>query len=299
MGHKLFQRFSDGSRRLTSRCPLLEAFSCCILGWLCSNGSTAEAMEVLHFVANCSGQTLPVSAEMKVTAAKDPSAAGSIGHMCRTMPTAKTTARVAAAWFLVGFAYYGISMDAANLGPSLPMSVFLSGLIEVPFNFAAQPILSRGRRWGTAGFFLVTGVCCCLTAVSWIPDWLELPLAVTGKGASQGAFCAVYFLAAELFPTSHRNLGMGLASLCARIASTVAPFVVLLAEIWKPMPLVVFGSSAFLALCVVLPLRETSSAPLCDSIEEYERTEADHEGTFRRFQDAEHGTELQSGSARE
>ena len=50
-------------------------------------------------------------------------------------------------------------------------------------------------------------------------------LALIGKAGATAAFVAVYLYSSELFPTELRNIGLGTASMCARVSGMAAPYV--------------------------------------------------------------------------
>lgn len=50
-------------------------------------------------------------------------------------------------------------------------------------------------------------------------------LAIIGKGAIMAAFAGIYVYSVEIFPTPIRNVGIGSASMAARVAGMAAPFV--------------------------------------------------------------------------
>ena len=51
-------------------------------------------------------------------------------------------------------------------------------------------------------------------------------LTLLGKLCTTFAFAAIYIYTCELFPTTIRNLGLGLCSLCGRIGSALAPIII-------------------------------------------------------------------------
>lgn len=57
--------------------------------------------------------------------------------------------------------------------------------------------------------------------------WL-LVLTSVGKFAISAVFCIVYLLAAEVFPTVLRTVGLGTSSMWARVGSVIAPYVAIL-----------------------------------------------------------------------
>lgn len=75
---------------------------------------------------------------------------------------------------------------------------------------------------------LVMCVCVCVVA-----DLIELAtsLEMLGKLGVTAAFCVVYAVTSELFPTVVRNMAMGTCSMTARIGSIVSPFIIYLGTV--------------------------------------------------------------------
>ncbi len=71
-------------------------------------------------------------------------------------------------------------------------------------------------------------VCACVIA-----DLMELAtsLEMLGKLGITAAFCVVYAVTSELFPTVVRNMAMGTCSMTARIGSIVSPFIIYLGTV--------------------------------------------------------------------
>lgn len=61
--------------------------------------------------------------------------------------------------------------------------------------------------------------------------WLRLLLACFGIVGMSVSFTTVYLFSGELFPTVVRNIGIGTSSMCARVGSMLAPFVVSLVSL--------------------------------------------------------------------
>ena len=62
---------------------------------------------------------------------------------------------------------------------------------------------------------------------------------------------------------------MGMASVCARVGGMVAPQFLVLADFYKPLPLLLFGILSLIggAMCLLLP--ETKGKPLPQNFEEF------------------------------
>lgn len=56
--------------------------------------------------------------------------------------------------------------------------------------------------------------------------YVNVALATVGKFFNSSAFAVAYIYSAELVPTGVRNIAVGTSSMCARIGSALAPFVV-------------------------------------------------------------------------
>ena len=66
-----------------------------------------------------------------------------------------------------------------------------------------------------------------------------MAVALIGKFALTGAFASVYLYSSELIPTEVRNIGMGVASIGARLGGIFAPMVLLMVSAFQndlPVP---------------------------------------------------------------
>ncbi|XP_054893933.1 solute carrier family 22 member 13-like isoform X1 [Poeciliopsis prolifica] len=92
-------------------------------------------------------------------------------------------------------------------------------------------------------------------------------IAVLGKFAATASFATVYVYTAELYPTILRQNGVGLNSMCARVAGILAPLIRLLDVYHYTIPMLIYGIVPIVAgvLCVLLP--ETRNAELQDLAE--------------------------------
>ncbi|GFO32724.1 synaptic vesicle 2-related protein [Plakobranchus ocellatus] len=145
-------------------------------------------------------------------------------------------------WFGVAFTYYGMvlaSSEVLRLRNAEKTShcncVYLSTedyttmllstlgeLLSLPINFFLIDWL--GRR-------ISGGLCYLGTAVFFVMIQLDVSLAVLTvlmffvRAFSSASFNFVYIYSSELYPTSIRTLGMGIASAWARVGAMLTPFV--------------------------------------------------------------------------
>lgn len=113
----------------------------------------------------------------------------------------------------------------------------------------------------------IAGLCMLLIAV--FPAH-QVPLATVALVNMSISFPTVYLYAGELFPTVVRNVGVGAASMIARIGSMVAPFIISLKPISAAYPPIIFGIVPIIGAALVLLLPETKGQPLPATIEDGE-----------------------------
>ncbi|XP_078667334.1 organic cation transporter protein-like [Branchiostoma floridae x Branchiostoma belcheri] len=168
--------------------------------------------------------------------------------------------------------YYGISLNTSALSGNVYLNFAMSGLVEIPAYLGSIYLLNKfGRRWPLC-ILLVFGGISCIVAF-FIPKslgWLTTTLAMIGKFCITATFGIVYVFSAEIFPTVVRQIGIGMASMSARVGGIVAPFVNLLETYWAPMPYVIFGGASIAAGLLALLLPETNKMKLPSTIEEGE-----------------------------
>lgn len=89
-----------------------------------------------------------------------------------------------------------------------------------------------------------------------------------GKFGITSAFCIVYTVSSELFPTVIRNTAMGCCSMAARVGTIISPFIIYLGQIYKALPYILMGCLALVGsfLCLILP--ESFGRPLPETMSE-------------------------------
>jgi len=175
-------------------------------------------------------------------------------------------------WFTNSFVYYGLTLNSGSLLPgSLHINFVIGGALEVvAYILTIIALIYFGRRISMSVTMVFGGLCLLLTPA--VPAAGKAVLGQLGKFAITGSFAMVYVYAAEIFPTVVRNVGLGSASMCARVGSIIAPFVGReLGQATSPVvPLIIFGATSLLAGILVLLLPETRNCPLPDTIEQGE-----------------------------
>lgn len=150
------------------------------------------------------------------------------------------------------------------------INVAISASVTLLGTFCSIPLMRAiGRKSIVIIFHIICAVCLLVLAV--IPEGIgSVVCASIGVVSSFIVFVVVYLYCTELFPTVVRNAALGFSSMCARIGSMVAPFVVETRDKALWMPPVLFAVMPLIAACVTLLLPETKGCELTTTIEEGE-----------------------------
>ncbi|KAJ8025317.1 Organic cation transporter protein [Holothuria leucospilota] len=174
-------------------------------------------------------------------------------------------------WFINSVVYYGLSLSTSGLGANPYVAFFISGAVELPAYFLCIPAIESplGRKYSISGFELIGGIACLVTIFLPLGAW-RTTVAMVGKFGISASFALVYIYSAEVFPTPVRATGVGICSMSARVASMICPFILYLDDVWKPLPLLIFGSSAIIGGLLLLLLPETRGKPLPETMQDGE-----------------------------
>ncbi|XP_012735594.2 solute carrier family 22 member 13 [Fundulus heteroclitus] len=233
--------------------------------WLMTQGRKEEALKELQRAAKVNKRSAPGDLLDKVTLETTPDRKNLI-DIFRISYLRKRTLIMGLNWFAASFLFYGLSLNIGSFGLNIYLTQLIFGFIEIPANLVGLTLIQRfGRRMCQAGFLFFGGVS-CLVATS-VPKDLPVVvtgIAMTGKFAAAAAFSTAYVYTSELYPTDIRNSGMGVNSMCARVAGIVSPLVRLLETFHYSIPMVVYGIVPMAAGCLSLLLPETLNLELQD-----------------------------------
>ncbi|XP_066974769.1 organic cation transporter protein-like isoform X1 [Macrobrachium rosenbergii] len=241
--------------------------------WLITKGRSAEAKVILEKAAKINKKK--VTEEMVLQAVAKGNKDGGKGNffdLFRFPNLRRKTLNLHFNWFVNSGVYYGLSLNTGNLGGNDYLNFIISGAVELPAHAITILILDRvGRRLPLCSFLVLGGIALLSTMfVTKDLQWLLVFLAMFGKLCITASYAIIYVLSAEIFPTVVRNVGVGSSSMVARIGGAIAPFINLLGDAWKPLPLLIFGSLAFAAGILSLLLPETLGRRLPETIEDGE-----------------------------
>ncbi|XP_060624906.2 solute carrier family 22 member 15-like isoform X2 [Anolis sagrei] len=244
--------------------------------WLYCQGRTTEAESILQHIALGNGKEgLAVKLKQcKATVERDDSAPG-ILNLVKHPVLRWRTVILMYIWYVCSFVYYGLTLNAGELGGNLYLNVALSGLVEVPAFPLCMFFIEKpwsGRRKSTVAFLIFAGFACIFTMC--LPENAEgfffnpSILALYGKLTVSAAFNIIYIYTSELYPTAVRNAGLGVCSMTCRFGGILAPFVPSLKILGPSVPFVAFGISGLSAGFLTLLLPETLNKPIAETIED-------------------------------
>ncbi|XP_078496728.1 solute carrier family 22 member 7-like [Lissotriton helveticus] len=247
--------------------------------WLLTKGKVKEAHALLVRCSSVNGRphlSSNINTEVlsKVAKEENTGANYSFIDLFRNPVLRKVSIGTAVLWFGASFSYYGISFNIRGFELDMYMTQFLYGVIEIPFKLGMYFFMTKwGRRHSLAWALLLTGFCIGINIV--IPvsfGVLRTTIAVIGKGFSGAAFTALLLFTVELYPTVLRHNGCGFSSCLGRIGTSMSPLILLLDEVWKPLPQVIYCSVAIVSGLVTFCLHETLNMRLPETVEDTERT---------------------------
>uniref|UniRef100_A0A8C6WQ15 Solute carrier family 22 member 4 n=1 Tax=Neogobius melanostomus TaxID=47308 RepID=A0A8C6WQ15_9GOBI len=168
---------------------------------------------------------------------------------------------------IITLGYYALILNTSNLHGDPYLNCFLSALTEVPAYLIALVMLRFLART-----LHLPGPIIHLSISLSAPDLpaVGLLLELLGKFGITAAFCIVYSVSSELFPTVIRNTAMGCCSMAARVGTIISPFIIYLGQNYKALPYILMGCLALTGafLCLILP--ETFGRPLPETMSEME-----------------------------
>lgn len=241
--------------------------------WLFTAGRLDESATVLSKAAKVNKLptdtiTMDLEKHSEQTSTGEALSRGNIIDLVRTPNMRKKTICMCFNWFVCGLSFFGIAQYIGQMKGDIFSNVAISAGLELPGTFLCIYTMKRyGRKRTLFASNTLSGLCMLLIAVK--PMWqVELAsIALVGMSIS---FPTVYLYAGELFPTVVRNIGVGTASMIARIGSMLAPFLLDLKQINEKLPPIVFCVIPLIGAGLVLFLPETSGQPLPATLEDGE-----------------------------
>ncbi|XP_054893855.1 solute carrier family 22 member 13-like [Poeciliopsis prolifica] len=243
--------------------------------WLMTQDRKEEAEKELHRAAKMNKRRVPGHLLEKINLESTPDRKN-MTDIFHKSDLRKCTLIMSFNWFAASFLFYGLGLNIESFGLNIYLTQLIFGAVEIPANMACLTMIqSFGRRICQAGFLFLGGVSCLVaTAVPRALPEAVTVIAMVGKFSATAAFTKVYVYTAELYPTDIRHSGMGVNSMCARVAGILSPLVRFLQAYHYSIPMVVYGIIPMAAGCLSLLLPETLNVELQDHIELKKSTNA-------------------------
>jgi putative MFS transporter len=192
--------------------------------WLLAHGEEARARAVLDRIAAVNGRPAPVGGLQAV-----PRGAGRMGDLLAG-GLRRRTLLILATWLLVSTAYYGVFIwlpgRLVTQGYGFVRGygfLVLLAIAQVPgYALAAVGVETIGRRRTLIAFLAASALGCFLFVVAASPGLIAASLLLMSF-ALLGTWGGLYAYTPELYPTSLRATGMGVAGAMARVGGLLAP----------------------------------------------------------------------------
>ncbi|XP_024121208.1 solute carrier family 22 member 4 [Oryzias melastigma] len=244
--------------------------------WLLSQGKVEEAEAILKEAAKTNKVQVPqpifTQAEVEDALAMKEKKIN-IMVIVKSCNILSIIMACASLWMIITISYYALLLNTSNLNGNPYLNCFLSAVTEVPAYIIALLLLRFCSRHICQSSTLFLGGVMIL-CVRLIP--IDLPavavlLEMLGKFGVTSAFCIVYSVTSELFPTVIRNTAMGCCSMAARIATILSPFIIYLGKYYKALPYIVMGVLALSGAVITFILPETRGKVLPETIPQMQR----------------------------
>ncbi|XP_062716935.1 organic cation transporter protein isoform X1 [Aedes albopictus] len=244
--------------------------------YLFTSGNTDKAVELLETAAK--RNNLPTEhirgdvEQYAKTKTHGGVAKGNLFDLFRTPNMRAKTLFMCFNWFVCGLAFFGVAQYIGHSGGDIYTNVAIGAALELPGTLICIYMMKAyGRKKTLITSNTLTGL--TMLAIAFVPStvtWLNVGLASIGLVGMSISFPTVYLYAGELFPTVVRNVGIGTASMIARIGSMIAPFVAGMGVISHWLPPMIFGVTPLIGAFFVFFLPETQGHPLPETIEDGE-----------------------------
>lgn len=164
--------------------------------------------------------------------------------------------------------YFGLSLNSVSLSGNKFFNFVLVALVEIPGYYLGYIAIEKfGRVIGFTASMILCGITCTLCGYANVV-WLQITLFLIGKLGITCSFSIVYVHATELMPTVIRSSCVGFFSTMCRVGALASPFAPFLAKYYKPLPYIVFGSTAIFGGLIYLVMPETLKRKLPNSVED-------------------------------
>jgi putative MFS transporter len=206
--------------------------------WLMQRGRSKDAEAVVdHMEAFYidKGQTLPPYEDVHIPAMGLRKAGSFLQNLAAlwSRDMARTTLMLWILWLAITFSYYGfftwiptlLVKQGMTITKSFGYSIIIY-LAQIPGYYSAAFLTEKlDRKWTIVLYLILGGVSAYLLSIS------RADAAITTCGFllsffMNGTYAGIYVFTPELYPTSIRSTGMGVASSFGRVGGLAAPLII-------------------------------------------------------------------------
>jgi len=240
--------------------------------WYLVHGRSDKAWHILKHVGDVNGVPMPTDVVLEETCSQGKSH----GYSTKLFKNRLMIVYILVClllWFTCSMIYYGISLSSGNLGGDIHLVFILTSSVSIPGHCIAIYLLDKfGRKTMTIINLVLTALAMigaslfALGESSTVNTVLRVTLSMLGKFLLQIVFDAAYLITYEIFPTTLRNILMGVSSATARLGSFSASYIIYLKDINPVLPYMIFGIIGIVSAitCVLLP--ETNQTPTKETL---------------------------------
>lgn len=224
--------------------------------WLLAMGDKKQVMKILKDAALVNNIQLPDNIDMQLQPSIN-SESSNLGMLdiFRIKKLRYYTTYLLIIWFTVYLVYYGLVLNLGNLGGDLYVNSvsftnirniakriianfilflffflkILNGVVELPAIAVSILVLLRmGRKWPLSLTIIFSGIFCLITLT--VPyllingQWLSTTFTMAGKLLITSSNAIMPIFTAELYPTTLRNIGVGINNVLAGVALMLVPY---------------------------------------------------------------------------
>ncbi|XP_060692834.1 organic cation/carnitine transporter 2-like [Hemiscyllium ocellatum] len=243
--------------------------------WLISKGRIQEAEAILQYAAKKNGVNPPVMLinDLKLEVMRHEKKHYSVIDMFRNRNMQAIGVINIVVWMFTSAGYFALSLSTPNLHGDDYLNCFISAVVEVPAYVTAWLFLQRSsRRFSLSGsLFLGGAVLFFIRLMSSNLSVFSTALVMIGKFCTTIAFAILYVYTVELYPTTIRNLSVGVSSMFSRVGSICSPYIFYLGIHYDFLPYILIGGSTVFSAILVLFLPETLNVPLPETINQMQK----------------------------
>ncbi|XP_049285329.1 organic cation transporter protein [Anopheles funestus] len=216
--------------------------------WLLAKGRIDELCQLLERAASTNNLQLPANyrkallVESGTESDGEPEAAVSVGDVFRRK-FIRTTLVMIVVWFGIILIYFGITLHLSNLGGDIYLNTVIAGSVEsIAICVSIVVVLKLGLRINLFLYMVVAGLSCIV--MNFVPDgnlWLIITLAMIVKCCVGACNAIIPTFTAYQYPTTMRNLGVGVGNFAAGVALIIVPYLWLLEHVDQYLPMTIMG----------------------------------------------------------